>query len=46
MNPTTSDSLRYHWLAEAELNETQIPQPSQQVTSGQETLQLQDLLLT
>lgn len=46
MNPTTSHAQMYRWLVKAELNGIQNPQPSQQVTSGQETHQLQDQILT
>lgn len=46
MSPTTSHAQMYHWLVKAALNGTQNPQPSQQVTSGQETLQLQYQILT
>ena len=46
MSPTTSHAQMYRWLVKAVLNGTQNPQPSQQVTSGQETLQLQDQILT
>lgn len=42
MNPTTYSWLMYHWWAKAEPNESQIQQPNLQVTSGQETPQLQD----
>lgn len=41
-NPTTYSWLMYHWWAKAEPNESQIQRPNLQVTSGQETPQLQD----
>ena len=45
MSPTTSYAQMCHWGVRAELNGSPNQQPSQQVTSGQETPLLQDQLL-